>query len=98
MSSDKHEFSDFLSKEIKGYIDALSIRFRRHKKNATDVPASDTLKNTFEHKIKPKLDLIEQQRDSFNSEFEKRKRLLNFKGVSCSGNSCFVSGCARGRW
>lgn len=79
MSSDKHEFADFLSKEIKGYIDALSLRFRRHKKNATDVPASDTLKNTFEHKIKPKLDLIEQQRDSFNSEFEKRKRLLNFK-------------------
>ncbi|WP_100913348.1 DUF3137 domain-containing protein [Pseudoalteromonas spongiae] len=79
MSSDKHEFADFLSKEIKGYIDALSLRFRRHKKNATDVPASDTLKNTFEHEIKPKLDLIEKQRDSFNSEFEKRKRLLNFK-------------------
>lgn len=32
MSSDKHEFADFLSKEIKGYIDALSLRFRRHKK------------------------------------------------------------------
>lgn len=43
------------------------------------MPASETLKNTFEHEIKPKLDLIEQQRDSFNSEFEKRNRLLNFK-------------------
>ena len=64
--------------EFTDYFDAFKIRFGRKNKDLNNAYASDELKNTFDNDIKPKLKLIELNRESLHKKFIKRKRQLNF--------------------
>lgn len=69
----------FPLKELTTYLEAFKLRFRRQRKVESNITASDALKETFEQKIKPNLDAIEQRRVDFNDKFKKRRRLVNLK-------------------
>ena len=69
----------FPLKELTAYLEAFKLRFRRQRKIESNITASDALKETFEQKIKPNLDAIEQRRADFNDKFKKRRRLVNIK-------------------